>query len=184
MFCKHDLEQYYNDATKDARVNLIEQDQHKIFNRRNFFIFNLLLLLSTLGYFSYTYLDNTLHFFKKTSVLGVSYTSDEENQKLEALLNTMEADTIEEETFNQEALNQIVQESDAQSEYIASLTKEISPQKSDEVTIIAQRGDTLRTIAMQYYGDPEAYKKILQDNPHIDPHSKKIYEGQSIILHY
>jgi len=181
----HDPEKYYHDAIKDARVNHIDSKDSKQFYKKIFLTFNLVFLLLGAGYFLYTYLQQKDNFLKKTSVLGVSYTSDEENKKLEALLSQMDPDTIDEEDFNQDALKQIVNNSNANnSEYINSLKREIQPQKRDEVTITVHRGDTLRSLAIQYYGDPSAYRKILKDNPKINPRSKKIYEGESIKLYY
>ncbi len=184
MITDQEIQEYYIEATKDARVNNQETEENKKPKRKLFFIFNLFFLLGIIAYFSYTYFQNKNIFLKKTSVLGVSYTSDNENQKLKAILDKIEADRINNDELNEVALNEIVNDSSPSSAYIESLNKEISQENLDDVSIVVHNGDTLRTLATRYYGDAQAYTKILNDNPIIGKHSNKIYAGQIIKLSY
>ncbi len=206
MLTDQEIQEYYIEATKDARVN-DQQDlqKNKKSKKRLLLIINLLLLVGIISYFSYTYFQNKNISLKKTSVLGVTYTSNNESQKLKEILEKIEADTLSNNELNEIALQRIVNDASHTSAYIESLNKEILSKEansistivkntekrspttafiSDDVTIIVHDGDTLRTLAAKYYGDSQAYTKILRDNPNIDKQSKKIYAGQIIKLSY
>ena len=58
----------------------------------------------------------------------------------------------------------------------ASETSRPSPAPSDtlpERTHVVQRGETLWSIAEEYYGSGPMYRKIVEANPGIDPHNIK-----------
>ena len=184
MLTDQEIQEYYIEATKDARVNHQEIEENKKPKKKLLFIFNLFFLLGTITYFSYTYFKNKNISLKKTSVLGVSYTSDNENQKLKAILDKIEADRINNDELNEAALQEIVNDSSPSSLYIESLNREISQKDLDDVSIVVHDGDTLRALATQYYGDAQAYRQILRDNPIIGKQSNKIYAGQIIKLSY
>jgi len=184
MFINREPQDYYAEAIKDARVNHLDVPKSEESNKIKLIIINLFFILSVGGYFGYGYLQNNHHFFKKTSVMGVTYTSNDENKKLEALLKEVAVDDLDTPELNKAALREIVDNSSSNSPYIASLNAEIRPKRTSELTIVVHDGDTLRTLANRYYGDPLAYTKILKDNPVISRKSNKIYAGQIIKLQY
>ena len=95
------------------------------------------------------------------------------------------------------AMNDLIEEATSldNTSYAKALNKEIASEtktttvvadnniKEKARKIIVKKGDTLRGLSSEFYGDPMNYKRIIASNDslHLDD---TIYEGQTIILPY
>jgi len=174
----------YIEATKDASVNTYGDS--KISNSK--LIFLNLFLAGTLGFMGYIGFDSFSEqttFVKPTMVMGASHTMDDEN--FIAMLNKSDVDTLENgETGLRNAIDSIVSSSvRTEDSYMKEISKEISGTKEHKVlSVVVQKGDTLASLAKEYYGDSRAYNKIINANRTLTQKSNIIYVGQTINLPY
>jgi len=174
----------YREATKDASVNTYGNS--KISNSK--LIMLNLFLATTLGLMGYVGFDSfggQTTFFKQTKVMGVSHTIDDEN--FISMLNNSEVDTlVESKNGLKNAIDTIVSTSVGKEDsYMKSISKEISGKKEIKIfSIVVKNGDTLASLADEYYGDSMAYDKIIEVNINLTQEANTIYVGQTINLPY
>ena len=174
----------YRDATKDASVNTY--NNRKTSNTK--LILLNLFLASTLGLMAYVDFDSfskqTTH-VNKTNVMGASHTITDEN--LIGMLNDAKVDTLSNRTNGiQNAIDRVVSSSSGKEDtYIKLISQEILPTKKNKTfTIVVKKGDTLVSLAEEYYGDAKAYHKIIDANRNLTEKSNTIYVGQKINILY
>jgi len=182
----------YREATKDASVNTYG---HSKISNSKLIIVNL-FLASTLGIMGYVGLGSfgeKISLVKQTKVLGATHTIDDEN--FINMLNNTEVDTLNSSENNiRHAIDSIVSSSVGEEDsYMKSISKEIvstskskivNTSNSDIVTIVVKQGDTLASLAEEYYGDSNAYDKIIKANRRLTQASHTIYVGDRINLPY
>ena len=59
---------------------------------------------------------------------------------------------------------------------------EAPPQTAEVEFYVIEKGDTLSAIAKQFYGDPNAYPRIVEANREVIKDADLIYPGQKIRL--
>ena len=178
----------YIEATKDASVNTYG---HQKISNRKLIILNLFLAstLGIMGYIGFDAFAEKTPFLKQTTVMGVSHTINDENYI--AMLNRSEVDTLKNsEDGLRSAIDTIVSTSSGEEDsYVKSISKEISAIKEQKkekeiITIVVKKGDTLASLAEEYYGDSMAYRKIIEANSKLTEASSIIYVGETINLPY
>lgn len=66
---------------------------------------------------------------------------------------------------------------------VSSVSSSSQQKKTKTVTHVVVKGETLRKIAQKYYGDPNKFEKIYQDNKKIIGNNpNKIYPGQKLVI--
>lgn len=178
-------EDEYRKATENAMVNTYNKISR--FNRNKLFL-NIILLSAFIGigYFSFIYLKEETHFFHKTKVMGISYTiSDDEYQQQ---LNQIYDKEAEKSNVNiHDALSTIVNSSTLRdnSHYTQAISKEIDKKyHHNNRLIVVKKGDTLASIAQEYYGNSMAFDKIIKSNSQLSSASHMIYIGQKLNVPY
>jgi LysM repeat protein len=193
-------EEIYREATRYAQINIDAEAKLKSNRRAVLSTF----LICTLGYFSFNYVqngENGVNFFSstKTAVLGVSTTADEVKESDASFLKVLDAtevDLLKEQSqsslpVSQQSLEHLndsmkvlVSETNIQSasSYTKAISRELEGYK--ERVIVVRSGDTLSSLAQEYYGDALAYDKIIKSNPHLKDSSSKLYAGEHIKLPY
>jgi nucleoid-associated protein YgaU len=123
---------------------------------------------------------------KQTKVLGATHTIDDES--FISMLNDTEVDTLNTSENNiRHAIDSIVSSSSVGEEdsYMKLIAKEIVKiNENPIITIVVKKGDTLASLAEEYYGDSSAYDKIINANRRLTQASHTIYVGESINLPY
>jgi len=117
--------------------------------------------------------------------MGVSQTITDES--LIDMLNDAKVDTLSNSTNGiQNAIDSVVSSSSGKEDtYIKLISQEILPTKKNKTfTIVVKKGDTLASLAEEYYGDSMAYHKIIDTNRNLTEKSHTIYVGQKINLSY
>ena len=66
------------------------------------------------------------------------------------------------------------------SDYTASIKKEVATRQSEMRVIIVREGDSLSKIAKRAYGNAMAFDRILQANPELIKNPDRIYVGQRL----
>jgi len=180
-----DTNDEYAAATQEAMVNTYNtKSTSKILLLLwNLFLFSTLMVV---GYFSFDYLKNETTFFKKTSVMGVSYTkSDSEYLQM---LDTMNVDTVEESNMDLgSAMESVINDSTLRdnSLYTQALSKEIDGRfHQNSRIILVKEGDTLASLSEKYYGNSMGFEKIIEANHKLNKESKIIYVGQKLNVPY
>ena len=196
-------EEIYREATRHAQINVDEEAKLKS-NKK---VFLSTFLICTIGYFGFHYVQNettVLNSFlsTKTAVLGATKTADNaEESDIEFLkiLNLSEVDSVKEQSqlslpvssqslvHLNDSMKVLVSETNIKS--VSSYTEAISRELEDKNeyqgrVIIVRTGDTLSSLAQEYYGDALAYDKIIRNNPHLQNSSSKLYAGEHIKLPY
>jgi len=174
----------YRDATKDASVNTY--NNRKTSNTK--LILLNLFLASTLGLMAYVGFDSfskQISYVKKTNVMGVHHTITDESF-METLKDT-KVDTLSNSTKGiQNAIDSVVRSSSEKEDtYVKLISQEILPTKKNKTfTIVVQKGDTLASLAEEYYADSMAYHKIIDANRNLTEKSHTIYVGEKINISY
>ena len=172
----------YERATREAQVNKYEEEKTSY---TKLILFNTVLFVafSILVYFGFHYFKGEESFFTKTKVLGVSYINPkyaQNDEELIHILDDMDIDVLDSQRqLSQEMRSAVVSENATESSYEKALKEEL---ESEPLVIIVKEGDTLRSLAEQYYGDIAVFHKILDANPTLSEQSNKVYIGQKLIL--
>jgi len=196
-------EEIYREATRYAQVNVDAEAKLKS-NRR---VVLSTFLICTMGYFGFNYVQNETTLLNsltpsKTTVLGVTKTADNAEESDVAflkVLNSSEVDSVKEQSqlslpVSQQSLEHLndsmkvlVSETNIQSasSYTEAISRELEDKNEYQGRVIVVRtGDTLSSLAQEYYGDALAYDKIIRSNPHLKSSSSKLYAGEHIKLPY
>ena len=198
MLKNQDLCDEYVEAIRNSKIHTEEYDEIKNSNTiRNLNIIFSLVIATYLGYLGFNYLnDDTSAMVKTTKVMGVSYTIEDEafqeTQQLENILSKVDVESLnewKEQTRGLEdisiAIDSIVNTSLVEeSSYIRELSKELNGGKEmlkeTEFLVVVKNGDTLASLAEEYYGDALKFDKIISYNPEIAQKSNTIYAGQEL----
>jgi len=156
----------YAQATENASIN-----QHGKRNLQEYKLSILnLLFLTTIGVMGYVSFDS----LKDKSNLNNSI-------EIEKSIKIEEQNTLESLSS---AINDVVSDTKLSdtSLYSQALSRELD--KNSVRTIIVQKGDTLASLSLKYYGDELAYDKIISNNKSLSSKSHTIFPGQELILPY
>ena len=171
----------YAEATENASIN-----QHGKGNRRGYKlgIFNLFLLttIGVMGYVSFDSLKDESSFLGGITILNTSNTSDSE---LLEILSSVDINVKEKKDLESlsSAINDVVNDSTLNdTSYAKALSNELD--RDSVRTIIVQKGDTLASLSMKYYGNASAYDKIIAHNKILINASHTIFPGQELNLPY
>lgn len=180
-----DYEDEYKKATENAMVNTYNGISR--FNWNKLFL-NMVLLsaLIGMGYFSFVYLKKGTNFFHKTKVMGVSYTMSDD--KYEKQLKQMYDKEVENNKVKMnDALSNIVNTSTVRDDYLytQAISKEIDKKSHHNSRIVVvKKGDTLASIAQEYYGNSMDFDKIIKSNRELSSDSHIIHIGQKLNVPY
>lgn len=185
----YNSEDDYLEATRHAQVNTYVEKKEK--SLRLIFI-NLVLsiLLATLLFF---YFQKDINSFgtNKLAVLGVSYRSTESeysDDELKSILNKEADENLGNNNANlTNQMNQLISEPMVakKSSYTEAISRELEDKHTKKSRIVlVKKGDTLSSLAEKYYGDSQAFDKIIQYNKHISKQSHKLYVGEKINIPY
>ena len=176
----------YAAATEKASIN-----QYGKGNRRGYKlgIFNLFLLttIGVMGYVSFDSLKDESNFLEGITLLNTSKPVEMKSTSDSELIKILSTVDIAEEKEGLEslssAINNVVNDSTLKdTSYAKALSNELD---GDNVrTIIVQKGDTLASISVKYYGSASAYDKIISHNRILTTTSHTIFPGQELNLPY
>jgi LysM repeat protein len=175
----------YIEATKDASINTCH---NKKISNKKLIVLNLFLAttLGFVGYIGFDSFSNEKTSLKETRVMGVSHTINDEN--LISMLNNAEVDTLNNQDSDiRNAIDDIVVGTTITKEdaYLKSISKELEGEKKKQmIQVVIKKGDTLASLAEEYYSNPYAYDKIIEANSNLTQESHTIYVGQTINLPY
>jgi len=182
----------YAAATEKASIN-----QYGKGNRRGYKlgIFNLFLLttIGVMGYVSFDSLKDESTFLNGITILNTSKSIKVENMnstsdsELFDILSDVDITSVEEKKDLQSlssAINTVVSDStlNDNSLYTQALSRELD--KDGVRTIVVQKGDTLASLSIKYYGNALAYDKIISNNRMLSSKSHTIFPGQELNLPY
>ena len=188
----------YVEAIRNSKIHTEEYEQSKNANViRNLNMVFALAIATYLGYLGFNHLNSdTTAMVKTTKVMGVSYTIEDETfqetQQLENILSKVDVESLNEwkdQTRGLEdismAIDSIVNASSVEeSAYVKELSKELNGGKEmleeSEFLMIVKNGDTLASLAEEYYGDALKFDRIINNNPEIAQKSNTIYAGQEL----
>ena len=180
----------YKEATEKASIN--QHGKGSIFVRYKLGIFNL-FLLTTIGVMGYVSLDSLKD--ESSFLNGISILNKSENREINKndseILEILSSVNIESVDSHREleslslAINNVVNNSNLSdnSLYTKALSREIGKEEGMR-TIVVQKGDTLATLALKYYGDSSSYDKIISNNSSLNSTSHTIFTGQKLNLPY
>jgi LysM repeat protein len=176
----------YAAATEQASIN-----QYGKKSRRGYKlgIFNLFLLttIGVMGYVSFDSLKNKSIFVKESVPLNTTSTNTSDRELLELLssVNVKSVEDKKEQESLHSALNNLVSDSISSNDslYTQALSRELD-KETQERTIIVQKGDTLASLSLKYYGSALAYDKIISHNKILSNESQTIFPGQKLVLPY
>lgn len=172
----------YEHATKEAQINQYEEEKTSY---KKLIFFNTLLfsLFSMLVYFGFSYFEGDENFFQPKKVLGVSYINPQyaqNDEELIQILDEMDVDTLDsQKQLSQDMREVVAAVNGVETSYQKALQKEI---EGEPIVVIVKKGDTLGSLAQQYYGDIRAFHKIITANPTLSEQSNTIRIGQKLIL--
>jgi len=171
----------YTEATENASIN-----QHGKKNRQGYKlgIFNL-LLLTTIGVMGYVSFDSLKDKSKTNNSIEIE--NRRSDSELINILSNLDTPSEEEKKILESlslAINDVVSDTKLSdtSLYTQALSRELD--KSSVRTIIVQKGDTLASLSLKYYGDELSYDKIISNNKSLSSKSHTIFPGQELILPY
>jgi len=172
-------EDEYLQATRDAKIHIVEENKSE---KLKLILINITLLVTILV-LVFLYLNKNPNIVEngvlgqKIAVLGVSHTSSKSefsNDELMHILDNVDVENIvesEKQTTNTNLYNAISQELDDKNGF-----------KGKIVTV--KKGDTLSSLAEEYYGSSKAFYKIIQNNKNISEQSHTLYVGEKIKIAY
>ena len=177
----------YSQAIQDARLNTypLQNKMNRKFFFLNLFIFSIFILV---GYLGVDYLKNHAKDFKKTNVLGVNYINPNYKMQQSELMDKIdelhdEVVTLKQEVSMKKIVDNLViaSEESAKNAYVKS---SINKYDKSLRTILVQHGDTLVSLAEEFYGSSMAFHKIINANNSLTNESHTIYVGQTIYIPY
>ena len=183
----------YKEATEKASINQHGKGRIQGYKLG---IFNLFLLttIGVMGYVSFDSLKYKESFFHGITILsrsepverGMSNKSDSELLEILSSVDIKGVESKEELESLSLAINNVVSNSclSDDSLYTKALSRELANKEEDMRTIVVQKGDTLATLALKYYGDALAYNKIISNNSSLNSTSDTIFPGQKLNLPY
>ena len=158
-----------------------------------------LILLGTFAFILYLYFfnSNTIESStNKSAVLGVSMTakeSAESDREFLKILNSAEVDSISQSSKGNSlnslnnSMKVLVSESNIQSQtsYTDAISKELQSddleeEDTDYQVFLVKKGDTLSSISNKFYGNPNAFKKILDANKNLNKQIYTLPVGETI----
>jgi len=177
----------YAQAIQNARLNAYPL-QNKInmkFFLLNLFIFVVFILI---GYLGLDYLKKYDGSIKKTSVMGVSYTNPSykmEERELMETINTLkdEVITLKQEVSMKKVIDNLILASEGKTESAYDYSS-LNKHDTSLRIILVQHGDTLASLAEEFYGSSMAFHKIINANSSLSTESNTIYVGQKIYIPY
>lgn len=176
----------YAAATENASIN-----QHGKGTREGYKlgIFNLLLLttIGVMGYVSFDSLKEKSNLLEGITLLNPSKPVKIETTSDHELIQILSTVDIAEEKEGLEslslAINDVVNDSTLKSSsYEKALSNELD--RNSVRTVVVQKGDTLASLSLKYYGNSSAYDKIIAHNKTLTQTSHTIFPGQELILPY
>jgi len=185
MFNSYDDE--YIAATEYASINTYDEKKK---NDYKVGIFNL-FLLTTIGVMGYVGFDS----LKKESTVtdkseeSIEVIKSSDSEYLD-MLTSMDVDNLDvsiivanRQIILTDALNDVVNSSNIKdySSYTQNIVNELDKSKKVQ-TIIVQKGDTLASLSLKYYGNSMAFDKIILANNALTLENSIIYVGQEIVL--
>lgn len=198
MLKNQDLCDEYVEAIRNSKIHTEEYDEIENSNTiRNLNIIFSLVIATYLGYLGFNYFnDDTSAMVKTTKVMGVSYTIEDETfqetQQLENILSKVDVESLNEWKEQTRGLEDISMDIESmvnttfveESSYMRELSKELNGGKAmlkeSEFLVVVKNGDTLASLAEEYYGDALKFDKIISYNPEIAQKSNTIYAGQEL----
>lgn len=198
MLKNQDLCDEYVEAIRNSKIHTEEYDEIENSNTiRNLNIIFSLVIATYLGYLGFNYFnDDTSAMVKTTKVMGVSYTIEDETfqetQQLENILSKVDVESLNEWKEQTRGLEDISMDIESmvnttfveESSYMRELSKELNGGKAmlkeSEFLVVVKNGDTLASLAEEYYGDALKFDKIISYNPEISQKSNTIYAGQEL----
>jgi len=198
MLKNQDLCDEYVEAIRNSKIHTEEYDEIENSNTiRNLNIIFSLVIATYLGYLGFNYFnDDTSAMVKTTKVMGVSYTIEDETfqetQQLENILSKVDVESLNEWKEQTRGLEDISMAIESivnttfveESSYMRELSKELNGGKAmlkeSEFLVVVKNGDTLASLAEEYYGDALKFDKIISYNPEIAQKSNTIYAGQEL----
>ena len=168
----------YGQAIESARVNKFNLNRKRV-NMRffviNSFVFALLFLV---GYLGFNYLDKENSKIRKKAIMGVTYlnpnyiSTDGELMEMVTELHT-EVETLKREVDMKRAVDGMVH-SGVSNSY----------QHGASRAIYVQHGDTLASLAEEFYGSEKEYQKIVDANEKLKSGSYVIFVGEKLNIPY
>ncbi|RUM68191.1 MAG: hypothetical protein DSZ07_07260 [Sulfurovum sp.] len=155
----------YAQATENASIN--QHGKKKYIEGYNLSILNL-LFLTTIGVMGYVSFDSLKYKLNFNNSIEIEKSSIIERQKDLDSLSLAINDIVSKTKLNDSSL------------YTQALSRELD--KNSIRTIIVQKGDTLASLSLKYYGDELAYDKIISNNKSLSSKSHTIFPGQKLIL--
>jgi nucleoid-associated protein YgaU len=145
-------------------------------------IFNL-FLLTTIGVMGYVSFDS----FKNDESIKVEKINSTSDSELLDILSIVDINSVEEKKDLESlssAINNVVSDSTLSDDslYTQALSRELN--KDGVRTIVVQKGDTLASLSLKYYGNALAYDKIISNNRTLSSKSHTIFPGQELNLPY
>lgn len=188
----------YDEAIRNSKIHTEEYEQSENANLiRNLNMVFALAIAIYLGYLGFNYFNNDeTSMLKTTKVMGVSYTIEDETfqetQQLENILSKVDVESLNEWKEQTRGLEDISMAIDSivnatfveESSYVKELTKEFNGGKEmlteTEFLVVVKNGDTLASLAEEYYGDALKFDRIISHNPEVAQKSNTIYAGQEL----
>ena len=194
----YNSDEEYLRATRDAQVNIIARRERRgILLFINFLLF---LALSIIVFLYFTQGNNYLSeniFGKKTAVLSATHRSPESGYSDEELMvllrnpdtkTALESSTLNEQDELTKEMNQVMSEISikSKSNYESAISQELDDKSKDVKgrIVVVKKGDTLSSLAEEYYGNSMAFHEIIVHNKSITEQSHTLYVGQKINIPY
>jgi len=172
----HNKEDDYINLTQYASIN--NYYKRNKFNTKFMILYLLFFTTLSLGmYLGFSYCQGEKQHTYKTKVMGISDVYHVNNEALEyqyqSEFNDENASAEYSPTLKEDSL------------YTEVLAQDFNKRLLKQERIIeVQKGDSLQSLAKEFYGDVKAVDKIVESNSDITNASHTIYVGQKIRLPY
>ena len=183
-------EDEYGEVVDCSRINRDHLSYRKSDTIKPFVIsFSIFATLFVVGYSMVDYLDEEGGKKREKAVMGVSHinpyyvATDGELMEMVNQLHT-EVETLKREVYMKRVIDDMVdpESLDNQSKEESVEAKRTSHHSARAIYV--QQGDTLSTLAEEFYGDEQAFQKIIDANEKLKSGSQTIYVGEKINIPY